>query len=95
MKKVTVTSTTWKTTIEVDEKIFDFRKQEIQDLLKRDFDIAVQRLVALGKAATGTIKGGPYCLLEHKGGNIWAHRIYDSSMKKLQGMSKSLYKALF
>ena len=51
--------------------------------------------MALGKAATGMIKGGPYCILEHKGGNIWAHRIYDSSMKKLQGMSKSLYNDLF
>ena len=28
MKKVTVTSTTWKTTIEVDEKIFDDYKLE-------------------------------------------------------------------
>ncbi len=79
----------------VSQEIFDFRGQDIQDLLKRDFDIAKAKLKASGKGTTGTIVGGEFGMFEHRGGNTYAHRITDSGMKKLEGMAKSTYNDLF
>lgn len=84
-----------KTNEVVSQEIFDFRPQEIQDLLKRDFEIAKSKLAQDGKGATGTFVGGDYGILEHRGGNTYAHRITDAGFKKLQGMSRSVVNDLF
>lgn len=76
------------------EKLYDFTKPSIQDLLKRDYE-KCRSILAANPNATGTIVGGPYGILEHKGGNTWAHRIPDSGYKKLQGMATSVFDDFF
>ena len=79
----------------VSEKIYDLTKPEIQDLLEHDYEIARAELDNLGPNATGTIRGGQFGILEHKGGNTWAHRIPDSGYQKLKNLASSTVDDLF
>lgn len=79
----------------VDETIIDMTKKEIQELLKRDYEVAKAKLIKLGPVATGTIMGGKFGFLEHRGGNTWAHRIPHSGFKKIKAMATSNFNDLF
>lgn len=81
--------------VAVNESVFDFSKPEIQDLLERDYEKCREELRNQGAPSPGTIVGGQYGMLEHKGGKTYAHRISDAGMRKLKGMAKSVGSDLF
>ena len=79
----------------VHESIIDMTKPEIQNLLERDYEIARAMLKNAGSTATGTIVGGEFGILEHKGSNSWAHRIPNSGYKKIKRIAASMFDKLF
>jgi hypothetical protein len=79
----------------VGETVIDMTKPDIQDLLKRDYEIARAKLAARGPGSTGTIVGGEFGILELRSGNTWAHRIPDSGYRKIKSMAASTFDKLF
>jgi len=79
----------------VEETVYDFRDPEIQKKIEESYENGRRLLREAGGVVEGTVVGGEYGVFEYKEGNSYAHRIPDSGMRKLKGMSKSVVNDIF